>query len=103
MHSLAQYNYTSLKLQISPYYLKTDVINQNIHNLVLAMPSAAWTMRSFVTRDHKIVRSDCWLRYVHLFDCLSVRMNNPAPSERIFIKCHIWVFLWNLRRKFKIN
>ena len=41
MYNFAQHNYTSYKLLISVHYLKTDVINQNIHNLLPVVTSAA--------------------------------------------------------------
>ena len=60
-----------------------------------------WKEKHFqlFTPVRKIAKSDYQLRY-GCSVCPSAR-NNFAPTERVFIKFHNWVFFKNLLRKFK--
>jgi len=51
-------------------------------------------------RIRKIEKSDYYLR---VSVCLSVRMDNSAPIERIFVKFVMLEFFENLLRKLKLH
>ena len=60
-----------------------------------------YTLHFILRRVRKIAKAT--IRFVM---CLSVRQsarNNSAPTQRIFMKFHIWVFFENLSRRLKFH